>query len=44
MGAIFRALDHRYRYHMAKYGYVTRSPGEALANPLPRDLHSELSG
>ncbi len=41
--AIFRSLDHRYRYHMAKYGYITRSPGEASAHPLPRDLPAELS-
>ena len=43
MRAIFRSLDHRYRYHMAKYGYITRSPGEALANPLPGNLPAELS-
>lgn len=43
MRAIFRSLDHRYRYQMAKYGYITRSPGEASANPLPRDLPAELS-
>ena len=43
MGPIFRSLDHRFRYYMAKYGYITRSPGEVLANPLPRELPAELS-